>query len=94
MAPPDEKRRFRPLFRFTEHLEKVAGLLPDGGIVPVKTKRMAFVVVQDQPIMLGAIPHVLCEWVGGPLDGGKFAIPHNYAQNAEAWALITDPADV
>lgn len=43
---------------------------------------------------LGNFPHIMCEWVGGSLDGGRFAIPENYAQSPEAWALITDPADV
>lgn len=92
MAPPEEKPRFRPLFRFTDHLEKVWGVLPDGGHIPIKTNRMAFVVTDDRPIMLGDIPHMLCEWVGGPLDGAKFALPAHYASNIEAWALITNPA--
>ena len=43
--------------------------------------------------MLGAIPHITCEFVGGRLDGALFAIPSSYANNAEAWALITDPVD-
>lgn len=92
MALPEEQARNRPLFRFTAHLERVPGLMPDGSIVPVKTNRMAFVVLGK--MTLGNFPHLLCEWVGGSLDGARFGIPDNYAQSPETWALITDPADV
>ena len=92
MAPLEEKGHNRPLFRFTAHLNRVAGLMPDGGILPVKTNRMAFCVIGK--VMLGNLPHLLCEWVGGSLDGARFGLPEHYAQNAESWALITDPADV
>jgi hypothetical protein len=92
VAPLEEKGRNRPLFRFTAHLDRVAGLMADGGIVPVKTNRMAFCVIGK--VMLGNLPHLLCEWVGGGLDGARFAIPEHYAQSAESWALITDPSDV
>lgn len=92
MALPEEQARNRPLFRFTAHLNRVAGLMPDGGILPVKTNRMAFCVIGK--VMLGNLPHLLCEWVGGSLDGARFGLPEHYAQNAESWALITDPVDV
>ena len=92
MALPEEQARNRPLFRFTDHLDRVAGLMPDGGILPVKTNRMAFCVIGK--VMLGNLPHLLCEWVGGSLGGARFGLPEHYAQNAESWALITDPADV
>lgn len=93
MGHPDEKGQKRPLFRFTGHLERVAGLMPDGGIVSVKTDKMTFTVRDNGHIMLGAIPHIACEFVGGPLDGALFAIPCHYSNNPEAWALITDPVD-
>ena len=92
MAHLEEKGQNRPLFRFTAHLDRVPGLMPDGTIIPVKTNRMAFCVVGR--VMLGNFPHLLCEWVGGGLDGARFGIPDHYAQSAESWALITDPADV
>lgn len=92
MAPLEEKGQNRPLFRFTAHLDRVSGLMADGTIVPVKTKRMTFCVIGT--VMLGSFPHILCEWVGGSLDGARFAIPESYAKSAENWALITDPADV
>jgi hypothetical protein len=66
--------------------------MADGTIVPVKTNRMAFCVVGR--VVLGNLPHLLCEWVGGSLDGGRFGIPEHYAQSPESWALVTDPADV
>ena len=67
--------------------------MPDGNIVSVKTDRMTFIVRDNGHIWLGAIPHITCEFVGGHLDGSLFAIPCHYANNAEAWALITDPVD-
>lgn len=92
MALPEEQARNRPLFRFTAHLDRVAGLMPDGGILPVKTNRMAFCVIGK--VMLGNIPHLLCEWVGGSLDGARFGLPEHYAQSTESWALVADPVDV
>lgn len=89
MALPDEKPRFRPLFRFTDRLVAVDGLMPDGSTVPVKTKRMAFVALGNK-VVLDGNAHIECEWVGGPLDGGRFAIPIFYAESREAWASITD----
>jgi hypothetical protein len=92
VAPLEERGRNRPLFRFTGHLERVAGLMPDGGVVPVKTNRMTFCLIGG--VMLGNCPHILCEWVGGGLDGARFALPEHYSKSPESWALVTDPVDV
>jgi hypothetical protein len=64
VAHLEEKGQNRPLFRFTAHLERVPGLMPDGTIIPVKTNRMAFCVVGR--VMLGNFPHLLLR--AGPLS--------------------------
>jgi len=81
------------LFRFTGHLERVPGLMPDGGVVSIKTDRMAFIVRDSGQIKLGEIPHLVGEFVGGPLDGAAFGIPAHYGNSLEAWSVIADPAD-
>lgn len=93
MGHPDEKGRIRPLFRFTDHLNRVPGIMPDGSIVSVKTDRMAFSVQDNGQIWLGEIPHIVGEFVGGPLDGARFGIPAYYGNSLEAWSVIAAPAD-